>query len=147
MRFEKKTGSGSAYFACRFPDAGGKVLVEFDLKCEDKNKYLLGFYIEKDEDFRHSIHTVVHKDAGKGDKVTLRLQNESAPYALGEWVKVRFHIDLTRHLVDGYVNDKPVAIGVRLVSRPKVVNTLSIRDNLLTEGVLHIDNIRISRDR
>ena len=147
MKFEKKTGTGSAYFACRFPDAGGKVLVEFDLKCEDKNKYLLGFYIEKDEDFRHSIHTVVHKDAGKGDKVTLRLQNESAPYNLGEWVKVRFHIDLTRHLVDGYVNDKPVAIGVRLVSRPKVVNTLSIRDNLLTEGVLYIDNVRITRDR
>jgi hypothetical protein len=147
MQFEKRSGSGSAYYACRFPDASGKVVVEFDMKCEDKNKYLLGFYIEKDEDFRHSIHTVVHKDAGKGEKVTIRLQNESAPYTLGEWVHIKFLVDLTRHLVDGYVNDKPVAIGVRLVSRPKVINTLSIRDNLLTEGKLLIDNIRITRER
>jgi hypothetical protein len=147
MKFEKKSGAGSAYFACKFPDATGKILVEFDLCCKDKNKYLLGFYIEKDEEFRHSVHTVVHRDMGKGDQVMLRLQNEPVPYEFGQWVKVKFLIDLTRHLVDGYMNEKPVAIGVRLLSRPKVINTLTIRDNLLTEGVMLIDNIRITRDR
>ncbi|CAN5426609.1 hypothetical protein BH09SUM1_BH09SUM1_04080 [soil metagenome] len=147
MKFEKRSGSGSAYYSCRFPDASGRVGIEFDILCMDKNKYLLGFYIEKDEDFRHSVHTVVHKEAGKSDKVLLRLQNQPAPYSLGEWAHVRFLIDLPRHLVDGFVNDKPVVVGERLVSRPKVLNTLSIRDNLATEGVLMIDNIRIYRDR
>lgn len=147
LRFEKRQGTGSAYYACRFPDATGRVVVEYDLRCDDKNKYLLGFYIEKDEDFRHSIHTVVHKDTAKGNKVLLRLQNESFPYTLGQWVHIRFLIDLPRNLVDGYVDDKPVAVGVRLISRPKVINTLSIRDNLATEGLLLIDNIRIYKDR
>ncbi len=147
MRFEKKTGSGAAYYSCRFPEVSGRVIVEFDLRCDDKNKYLLGFYIEKDEDFRHSIHTVVHRDTSRSDRVALRLQNVASPYKLGEWTHVRFLIDLQRSLVDGYVDDKPVAVGERLVSRPKVINTLSIRDNLATEGVLLIDNIKIYRDR
>lgn len=146
LKFEKKKGTGSAYYACRFPDAGGRVSVEFDLRCDDKNKYLLGFYIEKDEDFRHSIHTVVHKDMSKQNKVTLRLQNESVPYELGTWVHIRYSIDLHRNLVDGYVNEEPVAMGLRLASRPRIVNTLSIRDNLATEGVLLIDNIKIKKE-
>lgn len=147
MKFEKKSGTGSAYYACRFPDASGRIVVEFDLRCDHKNKYLLGFYIEMDEDFRHSIHTVVHMDATKADKVSLRLQNESAPYKLGEWCRVKYLIDLPRHMVDGFINDKPVVVGARLPSRPKVINTLSIRDNLATEGLLMIDNISIQRDR
>ncbi|MCC6547531.1 hypothetical protein IT570_10225 [Candidatus Sumerlaeota bacterium] len=147
MKFEKGKGTGSAYFSCRFPDAAGRVVVEFDLRCDHKNKYLLGFYVEMDEDFRHSVHTVVHMDATKADKVSLRLQNETAPYKLGEWTRMRYLIDLPRNMVDGFVDDKPVAVGVRLPSRPKVVNTLSIRDNLATEGILLIDNIRIYKDR
>lgn len=147
MKFEKGKGTGSAYFSCRFPDAAGRVVVEFNLRCDHKNKYLLGFYVEMDEDFRHSVHTVVHMDATKADKVSLRLQNETAPYKLGEWSRIRYLIDLPRNMVDGFVDDKPVAIGVRLPSRPRVVNTLSIRDNLATEGILMIDNIRIYKDR
>ncbi|MEO8377385.1 MAG: hypothetical protein ABI579_06915, partial [Candidatus Sumerlaeota bacterium] len=147
MKFEKGKGTGSAYFSCRFPDAAGRVVVEFDLRCDHKNKYLLGFYVEMDEDFRHSVHTVVHMDATKADKVSLRLQNETAPYKLGEWSRMRYLIDLPRNMVDGFVDDKPVAVGVRLPSRPRVVNTLSIRDNLATEGILMIDNIRIFKDR
>lgn len=147
MRFEKPSGSGSAFFSCKFPNASGRVVIEFDLRCDNKNKYLLGFYIEQDADFRQSIHTVVHRDIANAEKVSLRLQNEPTPYELGEWVHVRFLVDLPRSLVDGYVNDKPVAVGVRLASRPKFINTLSIRDNLATEGILMIDNIEIYADR
>lgn len=147
MRFEKQSGSGSAFYTCKFPDAAGRVVVEFDLRCDNKNKYLLGFYIEKDGDFRHSMHTVVHRDVANMDKISLRLQNESEPYTLGEWVHIRFLIDLPRNIVDGYMNDRPVAVGVRLASKPRIINTLSIRDNLATEGILMIDNIQIYQDR
>ncbi len=147
MKFEKPTGSGSAFYSCKFPDAGGRVTVEFDLRCDNKNKYLLGFYIEKDADFRHSVHTVVHRDVVDVEKFYLRLQNETTAYSIGKWVHIRFHIDLTRSLVDGYIDDAPGAVGVRLTSRPRFVNTLSIRDNLATEGILLIDNIEIYQER
>lgn len=144
LRFEKKSGVGSAYYSCRFPNAGGRIAVEFDIRCDDKNKYLLGFYIEKDEDFRQSIHTIVHRTNSSANP-TLRIQNESTPYEFGTWKHIRFEIDLPRHLIDGYADDQPIAMGVRLNSCPKVINTLSIRDNLATTGVLMIDNIKIHR--
>ncbi len=144
LRFEKKQGIGSAYYACRFPNASGRIGVEFDMRCDDKNKYLLGFYIEKDEDFRQSIHTIVHR-TNSNAKPTLRLQNEATAYEFGKWAHIRFEIDLPRHIVDGYVDDKPVAMGTRLNNCPKHLNTLSIRDNLATTGSLLIDNIRIYR--
>lgn len=147
LRFEKTAGNGSALFSCKFPDATGRLVVQYDLRCDNKNKYLLGFYLEKDADFRHSVHTVVHRDISNPNKVSLRLQNEPAAYELGKWVRIRFHIDLLRGLMDGYLNDDPVALGVRIASRPKSLNTLSIRDNLATEGVLLIDNIRVFQDR
>src|SRR5690606_38339906 len=120
MRFEKKQGIGSAYYSCRFQEASGRVIVEFDIRCDDKNKYLLGFYIEKDEDFRQSIHTIVHRSRSKSEP-TLRIQGEPVPYEFETWRHVRFEIDLPRHLVDGYVDDKLVASGVRLTTCPKVV--------------------------
>ena len=43
----------------------------------------------------------------------------------------------------GYADGNPIAMGVRLNSCPKVINTLSIRDNLATTGILMIDNIKI----
>jgi len=144
LRFEKKNGVGSAYYSCRFPNASGRIGVEFDMRCDDKNKYLLGFYIEKDEDFRQSIHTIVHR-TNSTSKPTLRLQNEACNYDFGRWTHIRFEIDLPRHIVDGYVDEKPIAMGTRLNNCPKYVNTLSIRDNLATAGVLLIDNIRIYR--
>ena len=57
--FNKEKGAGSAFYSCRFPDTEGVVGVEFDFRCDHKNKYLLGFYVEKDEDYRYSVHTVV----------------------------------------------------------------------------------------
>lgn len=145
MRFEKNSGTGSAYFSCRFPDASGRFSVEFDICCQDKNKYLLGFYVEKDEDFRQSISTVIHRDTSRSDKVTLRVQNEVADYELGQWRRVRFVIDLERHIVDAFLDGEPLTLGIRLSSRPDCLNTLSIRDNLATEGILMIDNIEIRK--
>lgn len=144
MKFEKKSGVGSAYYSCRFPDARGRIGLEFDLRCDDKNKYLLGFYIEKDEDFRQSIHTIVHRTNSSANP-TLRIQNESTPYEFGKWAHIKFDIDLTRQLIDCYVDDQPLAMGLRLNSSPRAINTLSIRDNLATTGTMYIGNIRIYR--
>lgn len=144
MRFEKKTGAGGAYYALKFPDASGRICAEFDIRCDDKNRYLIGFYIEKDEDFRQAISTIVHR-TNTTSPPTLRLQGETAPYEFGKWVHVKFIIDLPRSLVDGWVDDVSVAAGVRLAQAPKVLNTLSIRDNSATTGILMIDNVKIYR--
>jgi len=142
LRFEKRQGSGSAYYSCRFPDVAGRLVVEFDLRCDDKNKYLLGFYIEKDEDFRQSIHTIVHRTSPQVAP-TLRVQGEPTQYSLGTWRHMRYEIDLQANQVNGYVDGELVADKVKLASPPKSINTLSIRDNLATTGILLIDNIKI----
>ncbi len=142
MRFEKQDGSGSALFSLNFPDAGGRIIIEFDIRCDDKNKYLLGFYIEKDGNFRQAISTIVHR-TNSNSNPTLRLQNESTPYEFGQWSSVKYDLDLPRHLVDGYVDGKPVITAARLAQAPKLVNTFSIRDNLATTGTLLIRNIRV----
>lgn len=142
MRFEKKEGSGSALFSLNFPDAGGRIIVEFDIRCDEKNKYLLGFYIEKDGNFRQAISTIVHR-TNSNSNPTLRLQNESTPYEFGQWTSVKYDLDLPRHLVDGYVDGKPVITAARLAQAPKLMNTFSIRDNLATTGTLLIRNIRV----
>jgi hypothetical protein len=142
MKFEKKSGSGSAYYSCHFPSVSGRVGVEFDMRCDDKNKYLLGFYIEKDEDFRQSIHTIIHRTDSKAIP-TLRVQGEQIPYSLGSWRHVRYEIDLQEGRVNGYVDGNLIADNVKLASSPSSINTLSIRDNLATTGVLYLDNIVI----
>ncbi len=144
LRFEKKAGAGSAYYSLKFPDASGKIGLEFDIRCDDKNRYLIGFYIEKDEDFRQAVSTIVHRTNQSGPP-TLRLQNSQTPYDFKKWVHVRYIIDLPRSLVDGWVDEVPVAVGVKLNQAPKVLNTLSIRDNSQTVGILLLDNVRIYR--
>jgi hypothetical protein len=147
LRFEKRSGAGSAFYTCHFPDATGVVGVEFDLCCESKNQYLLGLYFEHNENFRQSVHTVIHRT---DETVTLRLQGKSAPYTFGQWVHVRFRIDLKAGLVEGYVDNRPVAVGVPLLSMadqamPSSINTISIRDTLASEGVFLLDKIRVYR--
>jgi hypothetical protein len=142
LRYDKETGIGSAYFSCQFPEVRGRLAVEFDIRCDDKNKYLLGFYVEKDQDFRQSIHALIHRTNAKAAPV-LRLQNESVPYEFGTWRKVRYEIDLVRHIIDGFVDEQPLIVGQRLTSCPDGLNTLSIRDNLATTGILMLKNIRI----
>jgi hypothetical protein len=147
LRFEKRTGAGSALYSCRFPEAKGNVAVEFDLCCESKNQYLLGIYFEHDGNFRQSVHTVIHVADGG---VSLRLQGKSIDYEFGTWVHVKYLIDLSLGVVDGVVNGQKVATRVPMVSMPEQssppsINTISIRDTLASEGVFYLDNIRIQR--
>ena len=146
ISFEKEKGEGGALYTCRFGDAEGVVAVEFDMQCERKNKYLLGFYLEHDADFRQSVPLLVHKEAG-AEQVSLRVQKESVPYQLGDWVHVKFVVDLPRSIVDWYLDGRQVAIGIRLNSRVHKLNTLSIRDNQGTTGRLRIGNIRVYQER
>lgn len=142
LKFEKKTGAGSAYYYRRFEDITGVVQVEFDLRCDNKNKYLLGVYLEKDGDFRQSIHTIIHRTEAQTNP-TLRIHGESVPYIFNTWRKIKYVIDLNEGTLDGYVDGKQVSSKVHLASNPKRLNTISIRDNLATTGILKIDNIRI----
>lgn len=142
LRFEKQSGTGSAYYCCRFPDAQGRIAAEFEIRCDDKNKYLLGFYIEKDQDFRQSIHAIVHR-ANPNAPPVLKLQNESVDYEFGTWRSIRLEIDLTRQILDAFVDGKQVLVGSRLTQCPNIVNTLSFRDNLATTGILLVRNIRL----
>lgn len=142
LKFEKKAGAGSAYYSCKFPDVTGELEINFDIRCDDKNKYLLGFYIEKDNDFRQSVHTIIHRTEAKA-KPTLRIQGEPTPYELKTWRHVRYLINLRSGTVTGYVDDEIVADNVKLANPPRSLNSLSIRDNLATLGVLLVDNIKI----
>jgi len=144
VKFEKTEGSGSACYSCRFPDATGQVAIEFDLRCDHKNKFLLGFYVEKDGDFRQSIHTLVHQ-AEPDKPASLGLQGEKTPYVMGTWPHIKYVVNLSTGRLSGYVNGTIVLDNVRLTNCPRSLNTLSIRDNIPTVGVLKIGNIRIAR--
>lgn len=144
LRFEKRSGAGSANYVCNFPKATGQITVEFDIRCDDKNKYLLGFYVEKDEDFKQSVHTIVHRVDSKSQP-TLRIQGEPIPYEFGTWRKVRYEVNLMLGVVNAFVDDAQVVTEAKLATVPAYLNTLSIRDNLATTGLLYLDNIRITR--
>ena len=143
LKFEKRTGAGSANYTLRFPNAAGRVMVDFDLRCDDKNKYLLGFYVEKDEDFKQSVHTIVHRIDSKTPP-TLRIQGEPIGYELGAWRHIRFELNLLSGTVTALVDGKQVVRDAKLPSNPSFVNTLSIRDNLATTGVLCLANIQVT---
>lgn len=143
LKFEKRSGAGSASYHCRFPNATGQVTVDFDIRCDDKNKYLLGFYVEKDEDFKQSVHTIVHRIDSRSNP-SLRIQGEPVPYELGTWRHVRYELNLLTGVVNAYVNDQHVVKDAKLPTIPAFVNTFSIRDNLATTGLLYLDNLRVT---
>jgi len=143
LMFEKNEGAGSATYHLSFPKASGKVIAEFDLRCDQKNKFLLGVYFEKDEDFKQSIHTIVHQ-LDPNAPATLRVQGESAPYEMGTWSHLRFEVDLNNGTIDAYMDDNHIVKGTALTVVPEYINTLSIRDNLATTGTLYLDSIRVS---
>lgn len=144
LKFEKLTGAGSANYVCRFPKAYGSVRIEFDIRCDDKNKYLLGFYIEKDEDFKQSIHTIIHRMDSRSTP-SLRIQGEPVAYEFGTWKRMTYDLDLMAATVTAYVDGELVIENAKLPTAPAYVNTLSIRDNLATTGILYLDNIKISK--
>lgn len=140
IKFEKREPAGATHFRVRFPNITQKASIEFDLKCDSKNKYFLGIYLEDNEDFRKAIHTVVQADETSSEAF-LRLQGESIPYKLGTWQHIKFVIDLKNYLVDGFVDGKQVCKQARIPGTPETINTLSIRDNPATTAILYLDNI------
>ncbi|MBN1866809.1 SPOR domain-containing protein [Candidatus Sumerlaeota bacterium] len=140
LQFKKTAGKGATSFGCKFPDVKGKVEIEFDIRCDEKNKHLLGFYIEKDGDFRRSIHTVVQCVDPKRP-AHLRVFTRPTPYTLKTWRHVRFVVDLQEGVVDGYVDNERVAGEIRMGMKAPSLNTLSIRDNTETTGVMYLDNL------
>lgn len=141
--FSKTEGVGSATYHLTFPNASGRVTAEFDIRCDEKNKFLLGFYLEKDEDFKQSVHTIIHQ-LDPSSPASLRLQGEATPYSMGTWKHVRFEVDLVAGTTTGYLDGEKVVDSAVLASPPEYLNTLSIRDNLATTGTLYLDNIRIT---
>jgi hypothetical protein len=144
LAYRKLEGVGKVYYSTKFPNASGVLSVEFDMCCNDKNKFLLGFYIEKDEDFSQSIHTNILRSESQ-TAPSIHIHGQPAPYMLGAWARIKYVIDLNKGKVDGYVDGRHVAKGVPLPSVPKYLNTLSIRDNINTTGELCIDNIKVQK--
>ena len=142
LEFRKDKGDGPTSFARTFPEISGRIGVEFDVRCDEKNKHLLGFYIEKDGDFRRSVHTVIQCiDIER--PAYLRIFTKPTPYTLGSWRHIKYIIDLPNGLVDGYVDNKLVAEGVRMGTKTESLNTFSIRDNTESTGVLLLNKLVI----
>lgn len=144
IAYEKTKGAGKVYYSSKFPNTSGVINVEFDLRCNNKNKFLLGFYIEKDEDFQQSVHTKILLSETQ-TAPTIHIHGEPAPYLLGSWAHIRYVIDLPKGLVNGYIDGTHIARDLRLPQAPKHLNTLAIRDNINTTGELLIANIRIEK--
>ena len=142
LRFEKKEGTGRALFTYRFNEISGVVGIEFDLCCNDKNKLLLGFFVEKDGDFQRSIHTKILRSEGQITPMIL-LQGESAPYLLGSWVHVKYVVDLIAGRVNGYLDSTHLVHDLMLQANPESLNMLAIHDNINSTGVLLLANIRV----
>lgn len=143
LRYFKNAGSDSVHFYCQFPNVSGVVSIEFDISCPQKNKYLLGLYIERDGNYNQAVRTVVH--CIDPSAASIRMQNEPVNYQLGQWCHVRYLIDLYQGTIDGYLDDEQVLTQQTFVNKPSSVNTLSIRDNHATTGELLIDNVRIEK--
>lgn len=143
LRYFKNAGTDSVHFFCRFPNVGGVVSVEFDVCCPQKNKYLLGLYVERDGNYNQAVRTVIH--CIDPSAASIRMQNEPVEYALGDWCHVRYVIDLHQGAIDGYVDGEQVLTQQTFVNKPSSINTLSIRDNHATTGELLIDNIKIEK--
>jgi hypothetical protein len=144
LAYVKKAGVGKVYFSTRFPKLDGIIDVQFDLRCDDKNKFLLGFYIEKDEDFQQAIHTKILRSESQ-TAPSIHVHGQPAPYIMGQWVHVRYLIDLTQGEVEGYLDGRHVARRIRLPKTPMHLNTLAIRDNINTTGRLCLGNIRVRK--
>lgn len=142
--YRKANGAGKVYFSTKFPNTSGILSVEFDLRCNDKNKFLLGFYIEKDEDFQQSVHTKILRSEAQ-TAPTIHIHGEPAPYLLGSWAHIKYVINLKEGKVDGYIDSTHIARELRLPQVPKFLNTLAIRDNVNTTGELLIANIRVTK--
>lgn len=142
VRFQKREGNGKAHYRYKFADMKGVVGIEFDMCCNDKNKFLLGFYVERDGDFQQSIHTKILRSEAQTTP-TIHMQGEAAPYLLGSWAHIKYVVDLDQGRINGYIDSTHVVRDLPLNPNPQVLNTLSIRDNINTTGDLMLDNIKV----
>lgn len=142
VRFQKREGNGKAHYRFRFGDISGVVAIEFDMCCNDKNKFLLGFYVERDGDFQQSVHTKILRSEAQTTP-TIHMQGEAAPYLLGSWAHIKYVVDLNEGRINGYIDSTHVVRDLPLNPNPQVLNTLSIRDNINTTGDLMLDNIKV----
>lgn len=142
LLFDKKDGAGKALYSYSFAKIGGMVGIEFDLRCNDKNKFLLGFYIEKDGDFQQAIHTKILRSEAQTTP-TIHMQGESAPYLLGSWAHIKYVANLTTGTINGWIDGTHVVRDLPLPTIPDYLSTLSIRDNINTTGNLMLANIKI----
>jgi tetratricopeptide (TPR) repeat protein len=140
--FAKQEGAGKAHYSYRFSEVRGTVGIEFDLRCNDKNKFLLGFYVEKDGDFQHSVHTKILRSEAQTSP-TIHMQGQSAPYLLGSWTHIKYVVDLNAGVLNGFIDSTHVVRDLPLAPNPGSLNTLSIRDNINTTGVLLLANIKV----
>jgi hypothetical protein len=140
--FTKQEGAGKALFSRRFPEVAGVVGIEFDMRCNDKNKFLLGIYVEKDGDFQQAVHTKILRSEAQTTP-TIHMQGESAPYLLGSWAHIKYVVDLPKGTLNSYIDNTHVGRDVPLEPNPGTLNTLSIRDNINTTGTLLLDNIKV----
>ena len=143
LRYLKTSGTDSVYFSRSFPRVNGVVSVEFDICCPKKNKYLLGVYVERDSDYNQAVRTVIH--CIDPTAASLRMQNEPAPYKMGEWRHVKYVINLYEGKIDGYLDGRAILDQQVFVNKPPFVNTISIRDNHATTGELLLDNLKVER--
>ncbi len=139
-QYEKVEPKGTAYFYRPLEPLSGTFVFEFDFRCDHKNKYLLGIYLEKDRDFRQSIHTILYMVNPKDPK--LRLHGESIPYKLSTWKTIRYEIDLNDKSLEGYIDGEHVATKKGLPDALDYINTLSIRDNLGTTALMYLNNVK-----
>jgi hypothetical protein len=140
LKFEKNSGVGSAHYFCNFPDAAGKLEVEYDIRFDNKNKYFLGFYIENDKNFREAVHTILYK-TDENTPPSLRLNGEPTPYEMKAWRHVKFDLDLEKGLATGYIDGEQIFKELSISGAPRKFNTFSIRDNIATTGVMLLNNI------
>ncbi len=141
--YQKDEPKGTAYFYREISPLKGTFSIEFDFRCDHKNKYLLGVYLEKDRDFRQSIHTILYMVNPADPK--LRIHGESTPYELGNWKKIRYDVDLENQSLSGYVNGRMVMQNAKLPPSLDYINTISIRDNLGTTARMYLNNFKASR--
>jgi len=144
LKYEKKTANGQVYYHCGIPNARGRVSFEFDLCCLEKNRYLLGIYLEKDKDFRRSLHTIVHLANPRGP-ASLRLHGTPTNYNMGQWVHVRFDINMHRNTFSAFVDGNKILENEAVDNMPDSINTIAIRDNHPTTGTLLISNLQVYR--
>lgn len=143
IQYEKNEPKGTAYFYRNTDDLQGSFAIEFDFRCDRKNKYLLGVYLEKDKDFRQSIHTILYMVNPSDPK--LRIHGESVPYELSTWKKIRYEIDLENKTLNGYVDGQLVLKNSGLPDNLDYINTISIRDNLGTTALMYLNNFKVIR--